>query len=514
MNAVAGSAHRSTHAKMTLPRRHLAAALLLTASYVAVLWAMDFHLCLNDYWAWSFLASRANLSDPATLQNGFMPPAYLLFVKALGSSHAIAGAFALSFAAVFVSTVAVLRIAARFEVPRAAGWSAVLLGLFPPFLQSGMTAGPDVVVVALVSVAVALHWREQAPTRHSWIAGGLLGLALLVRSHALLAAAGIGLAAVLVDRSLGRREVALGTPLAIGLALQAALNLAAGRAAWATDQAFNVYKMVHGMDWYAPVDPGALSVVAVVRGAPLEFLHEWAGAIARAGAWLAAPALVLLVLRGEGHAGLRRFSAMALVAGTVYTLPVALGDSPRAAVLLSAMVIPPSAALILALRRRRGSVAGLLAAGVIAFGCVAGLRADRDFLRHNFAQARDFAAVEDLLVRAGVTRAEQVFTDDFDLYFRELDGRRPLTKGGWGLIGIDGWAEEFAQLPTGETERFLQACREHDVRYLALTRRVRRMGPQMAVLRYDPARVGATVFGECGEFLVVAVPEIPPLPAP
>jgi hypothetical protein len=263
------------------------------------------------------------------------------------------------------------------------------------------------------------------------------------------------------------------------------------------------------MNWYEPVVPESASVFAIAGDEPALFLRQWAGAILRSGVWLLGPAMALIFGWRGGHSALLRLSGASLIAGTLYTIPVSLGDSPRAVVVISALIIPPVAILVRELGRRRVGVSALAIAAVIAVGVVMGLRTDREFLAHNFKQHKDFRALESRLVAAGVHDAREVFTDDFDLYFRSIDGRRPLTKGGWGLIGIEGWTEQFPQLPTHDAGGFLASCRANGVRYLALTRKSRRMGSQFAILRYDPAAAGAQPVGESGEFLLVAVPEIP-----
>ena len=78
---------------MTPPRQILISSSLVAVAYAALLAAMGFHLCLNDFWAWSFLASRMDFGDAATFSNGFMPPAYALFLRALGPAREISGAF-------------------------------------------------------------------------------------------------------------------------------------------------------------------------------------------------------------------------------------------------------------------------------------------------------------------------------------------------------------------------------------------------------------------------------------
>lgn len=483
----------------------LLSALTVGLLYLAILALLRFHLCLNDFWAWSFLASRASYADPSSFWNGFMPPGYVLFLKAIGPQRELAGAFALTLlgaAATAGATVAILR-AAKQDAP---AWVAVLLlAIFPPFLASGLTAGPDIVVTALVTGAALLHIADPSSRRRGLLAGLLLGLATLVRSHAAFAGLGILVGVAAVDRRLGRGGAALAIGLATGVAAQVALNLVTGHGPWANAQAFNVYKMVYGMDWYDPIDPASVSVGRILAEVPLRFLREWAGAFLRAGIWLAGPAMALLFARNRGRGGLARLAAIVLLAGLVYTVPVSLGDSPRTAVVLSALLVAPTAALVDGLRRAGPQPRTLLWAAVIAWGVVVSLGADLDFLRHNFRQSRDFAAVEAALRADGAQRARTVFTDDFDLYFRELEGRRPLTRGGWGLVGIEGWADTFVQLPIGSRSLFLESCREHGVRYLALTRRVRRVSPALLELRRAPEEAGLRPLGAFGEFVLVAI---------
>ena len=487
-------------------RSTIGIGLAIAAAYAAILAAMGFHLCLNDFWAWSFFASRIELAQPATLHNGFMPPAYAVFLKLVGASREIAAAFALTLVSVFVVAVAAAVSARRRGPRRLAIVGGLLLATWPPFLESGLTAGPDIVVAALVSLAVAIHWSGSRSKAAALGTGLLLGIAVLVRTHALLAGLAILLAPAVVDRRVGAADFIAAAGLVAGVAVQVAVNLAAGEAAWSNAQAFNVYKMVHGMDWYHPVLPADLSVATLVREQPVAFLKGWAGALLREGIWLVGPAMAWLHARRHGLTELQRFSALAFLAGALYVLPVSLGDSPRAMVVIGLLVIVPVAALVTDLRRHRPSLLSLAMAVVVAAGVVLGLKADRAFLEHNFRQSRDFAAVESGLLEAGVSDARAVFTEDFDLYFRQIPGRRPLTLGGWGVIGIEGWTEEFPQLDASNLTGFLESCRGEGVRYLALTRRVRRLGPEFSTLYYDPAATGLAVLGEYGEFVLIEVP--------
>lgn len=488
------------------------AGVVVVAAYAAILASMRFHLCLNDFWAWSFLAQHSDLARAGSLQNGFIPPAYVLFLKALGPAAEIAGAFLLNLAAVVGSLLALVFLARRTGEQKA-GWLAVVfLAVWPPFLQSALTAGPDIVAAALIAGAAALHWRVNRTARASLLAGALIGLALLVRGHALFAGLALVVAPVVLERRVDRSTGWILAGFSGGVLAQIALNLAAGAPAWETGQAFNLYKMVRGVNWYDPVRPESISVRALVVDDPGRFLWEWAGAFRRLGQWLLGPLLAWWWARRAGYPELGRMAGLGLIAGTLYCIPVSLGDSPRAAVTVGVVLLAPVAGLVATLRAQslpRVSLLPLLLALVLAFGITESLREDGRFLGHNRRQARDFACVEDLLRDQGARSAREVFTDDFDLYFRALEGQRPLTRGGWGVIGIAGWTDAYPQLPTEDVASFLVACRQTGVRFLALTRKSRGLGSEFAKLRYDAVAAGAEPIGECGEFLVVAVPPQP-----
>lgn len=473
--------------------------------YAAILVAMRFHLCLNDFWAWSFFASRIDFGEPATFHNEFMPPAYAVFLRMVGPTLEIGAAFALTLLSVFVITCVVCDAAWRIGGRPSAVVAAVLLAGWSPFLESGLTAGPDIVVAALIALAAFSLWSADGSARTLFGGALAVALAVLTRSHAFLAGLAILIAWLAVERRFGRPAVVLASGLLGAVLVQVAINLGAGQTAWSNAQAFNVYKMVHGMDWYAPVLPANLSIAGVFFEAPVEFLRGWAGAAARAGIWLLGPAFAWWYARRHDLEALRRAAALAVLAGLLYVVPVSLGDSPRAMVVVAGVLIPPVAALAVHLRGARSSVPRVAGVLVIAAAVALSFRADRAFLAHNFAQARDFAALESRLDELGATSARQVFTEDFDLYFRGLEGRRPLTRGGWGLIGIEGWTEEFPQLDTSNRAAFLESCAAHDVRYLALTRRSRRMGPEFSQFYYDPAAAGLTVAGTYGEFVLLVI---------
>ena len=216
----------------------LTIAFSIVALYAALLGVLRFHLCLNDFWAWSFFASRIEFGDAASLYNAFMPPAYAVFLRIVGPSGEIAAAFAVTLLSVFAVAMAVGSVVRGVGVAGVVAMGGVLLALFPPFLQSGLTAGPDILVAALVSVAVVLHWAEPRSVRLTAFAGLILSLATLVRGHALIAGLALLLAPVIVDRRLDRADLVLLVGLAAAVLIQGGINLAAGEPAWSSGQSY------------------------------------------------------------------------------------------------------------------------------------------------------------------------------------------------------------------------------------------------------------------------------------
>ncbi len=100
--------------------------------------------------------------------------------------------------------------------------------------------------------------------------------------------------------------------------------------------------------------------------------------------------------------------------------------------------------------------------------------------------ARTYAAVESAAIEAGATRAGEIFTTDFDLYFHRLRPFRPIMNGGWLKFSIyrsNGLLPDF-DIASGETLR--ADCLKYRVKCLCLSKEAAGASPFLGSLYTCP----------------------------
>ena len=156
-----------------------------------------------------------------------------LLVPAVLSSHPEVVAHLLQLAMLWLAIVATVALALRLGVP--SRWSSaagLLVGLAPAVLGMAGTAMPDVPAMALGTAGIQqlVAWREDRRVRQAVLAAILLGLAPLVRTHAVgLWVVGVLLLAgdVLASRRFHARPLERWIPLVAAPFLTAAITLLA-----------------------------------------------------------------------------------------------------------------------------------------------------------------------------------------------------------------------------------------------------------------------------------------------
>jgi hypothetical protein len=77
----------------------------------------------------------------------------------------------------------------------------------------------------------------------------------------------------------------------------------------------------------------------------------------------------------------------------------------------------------------------------------------------------------------GVRSAREVFSTDFDLYFKHLPPYAPFFNGGAPRWGTYRYNEESPEFPVGSPDSFAEACRERGVRFVVVNDRGRLLAP-------------------------------------
>ncbi len=283
------------------------AVLIITVAGISVWlgWRTQHYPFLNDFWPLFFQAGTLDLSNPASLRNGFFPPGYGLFLVLAGGTRVLAHAYYANLLFAIGTLLVTFVWTARLATPGAAVTAVALTAFFPITFSLTMTTGPDMGCVfmlwsgfALLHAAVSAgepRWR----TRCGWAAAVLFVVAILWRYHALVFAVA-ALAAVCVTsrgRIVWRAAAGVGAALAIlaGLSLLPGFSDQLARA-----QAFGAWEALHPVNWYRMPTDVPPSVAAVIRAEPYAFLQAY-WTFHQPYLWLLAPpAIAAIVLRGGG----------------------------------------------------------------------------------------------------------------------------------------------------------------------------------------------------------------------
>ena len=453
----------------------------LTALPFAVMIALvgiltDLHTPLNDFWGNHYLAQRLDTRDLNTFYDGFYPVGYTVLLRMLPRfGYPVWSALGINAVLTWLlafSLLGVLQLRGLAILPSLTVTGLVLL--FPQVFQCLNTPGADAGAMAFFTVgSYALLLALLAPTAWWYVlAGGLLGMAALWRYHALPAAVFLLLAAAFFYRKQIKGIMLALASCAVVYGCQIAVNVLSGHSLLQTYQAFNIYLHIHNVNWYhtvAVTSVGSpLSVILADRSA---FLSSYFSTFAGIFPALAAP-LVLCFFSKDRP--LRRAAVLWLCFCFLYSALMATADSGRALLLalpvsLTFLAVSGQALWVDRIRPRVSSWPRPVAA--VAVTLLLGACASKDIASVVSWRRTShyYHALEQALMREGITDAQQVYSTDLYLYFRELPPFRPSYSGGW----IDLPPYHLNNEPHGislRSERaFIQDCRDRGIRIVHLS---------------------------------------------
>lgn len=447
------------------------------------------HVSFNDFWGILYYARHVNLSEPPSLFNGFYPIGYALLLKMMpvtsicmiaGVMNALLGAIAVGVVTSLVSLHG-----------KAAALVAWMISTFWPLLFEHSTMqGADIGGAAFTGLALWLLLRSWAGPQSGRImpyvlSGVLLGMASLWRSHFLLSSALVIVGWHLFFRGSSMRTwFGLASGFVITAAIQPAINLLSGHGVFETAQIFNVYKTIHGVDWWNPPITIEGSVWSLIAANPQRFFFSYWPEVIGVMTWALAPALCACV---PALRQWRSFAMLSLFVTTFYAIPVALGGSVRAIVVLLPFILPCIVLLGIHVwtrlsntfrrERVRHAVAIMVMALFVGSMGIAWLLQDYSMLRERRFNDDHYRAIRTCLVELGMKSTKEVFIDDSDLYCPEVPPYEYRYNGGWGVYSLYGYNDEFRQLPMSTREALYSACRREGIRFLVLSQNSQRLAP-------------------------------------
>lgn len=432
----------------------------------------------NDFWGVLFYGRHLTWAARESFYNGFFPIGYAFLLRLLPYERIIPAAFLvnLCFGGLLAASLVSLVTAAKPQ----AGWGIAAFALtvsFPLVFRYVLVIGADLGAAALAALGISLLWKaplagQQDESRfRPFLAGALLGLSTLWRGHLVVFSLAALLSFWLIQKPPLAYMAKTLTAFLLVAGIQSLVNVFAGRGPLETAQAFNIYKAFRDVDWRNPPSEEQIrqfSLLELIASRPQWFFARYKILFAPF-LPMFLPPLVLLI--AATRPAFTRFAAFSFLSVLLYSLPVALGESPRGPLPLASLAIVCALLVWMAfLERFPKWTRPLTAISALFFVAVLLLLWSRNaaFLRE--ARQRDAVPrrVERILLGAGLQSPRQAFTDHFNIYFH-IPPYEPRYSGGWGHYSLWGYAEENPALPLTSWEAFRAACAEQGIQYLVLS---------------------------------------------
>ena len=431
---------------------------LYAAVLFAVAWLSHFAMLSNDVFPLRWQAEHLSLRHPETFYDGFFPIGYplLLRVASLTGNPVLA----LMLLQIGLAAVYVLLARRLFQtvLDKAASLIALPIVLFTPQIAGNvLSVTPDFAAALCALTAFFFIARAslgssgstmQDTRRNIFLAGISMGVGYLFRTHILILALTVALGLLIFEN--GRRmRVAVwfcigAVPFVIA---QGVLQVWTGHGFFENAQAFNIWRMMYGMDWNNPAALGGMSVFDVVRNNPTVFLAAYWGALMQGSLYILPCLIALLFLFMRGRTATHRVLTVLTFATLLYLVITVIGGSPRNVAPVIPMLVADGLFVIgLAFGRvsaaRKQSIAQSFATLVWAGGIIGIFF----FSYRSAPRVRDYAEVERLLNVHSRADALSIYTDDFDFYFPDLRYQTPRESGGWPEAGLPHYIEEFPHI--------------------------------------------------------------------
>lgn len=412
---------------------------------LASTWAAHFPVILNDTFLLRWQADRLSLHHPETFFNGFYPIGYTIILRlASVTGNPILTMIIIQLALAPFFAMLVFRLIERLTSGPAL-WIALPLALFaPPIIHAIPSATPDFFAAFAMAGCFLLLAK---PNSNLILVGALAGFACIMRSHLIVLAIAIAFVVPIIRKDwIFLAKFVMGVlPFII---VQGLIQVWSGHGFFENDQALNIWKTIHGMDWTHPPDLSHQTALSVIMADPLSFLASvWN--------WAASYFFYILPVIAVVTAGIipsisRRLSIrpelfiFAIVA-LLYLILTSAGGSVSAFTpvlpIIVACVVPFVDVVVIETNRKKTLTIALTlivwAASLIGL-CL--------YTAKERSRIEDYRRVETWLENQPSFDPHHIYSDDYDLYFPNVGYHIPRTTGGWGEVGLPDYLKENPHL--------------------------------------------------------------------
>jgi hypothetical protein len=438
-------------------------ALLLTAAILS-----RFAILSNDSFPLGWQAEHLSISDPASFYNGFFPIGYALLLRVagvFGDPYLLLEVLQIVLAIFYIKKL--WAFTRSFIVFAAAIIAIPLVAFSPQVIFAACSAVPDFFAALFAVFAYVEIIKNER--RSDVFAGLYLGLGVLFREHVLVLLIAVTIALILVQRRAGlRRSLTILGIAILFFGVQGIVQRWSGHGFFENDQAFNLWKSMHGIDWTNPPTDFHSGLFQIILSEPQLFLQTYVGLFVNA-LYLIIPLLLFLFVQNRTSKGLypKNLEVLA-IAALLYLLVTTAGGSARSDMLVLPIVVVCIFKLIQDVGGRRifsrihwaftCSVALVLVAfTIMVFGA---LRAAK--------RVNEYDELQHTLGIQSVAQARTIFTDDFALSFPSLVNAIPRTSGGWGEIGLPEYLHANPHIPDTSANVVYSALKENGIQYIVI----------------------------------------------
>lgn len=466
---------------------------LLALIAVLIVCENDYFTYTNDFWGNVWLAQRWDWSNPKTFYNGFHPIGYTVFLKPFATT-ALIRPFA-SLANVGFDFIALLGCGIlAYELSRSVFWSLLavsMLAIGHSFAEIALTQGADAGCTAFATVGILFFYFSFDARRRpsaALLSGALLGMAALWRYYGMALGLGMMLGSLILAHDRKHRTAAASFMVGFWVIYSAQIlcNICSGHGPIETNASFNTYVLLHGVDWDHPPTPPK-SLWSVIGERPARFAIFSLTYIMR----FAAPlALIVRNLVSRSSAKQVEFRAAMSIACFATVVLLSVGASARGILPLVPYFVVELSSFIRDLCHRalvllrHAPLAGAAALGVGGALLLAGLVLEMGrtaiLLISMRRSAHEFAQVERFLLNEGISKASEVYTDDYDLYLPNLGS--PRKNAGWLHYDPGPMGGVPPDLNTSTLDDLYRDCRKAGVKWLVVTAGDGRHNPAIARL--------------------------------
>jgi len=444
---------------------YLYAAILLLAA-----WISHFAVLNNDCFPLRWQADHLSIHNPESFYNGFFPVGYPLLLRLAGyTGNSI---LALLLIQIILSGFFVpvsFKFLRKYLPVELSSLALIALVFSPQILRAVLSVTPDF----FAAFAILLACISFSKGRFG-LTGFFIGLGYLQRTHIVVFLIALGIAQLALaneKRFAGTMRIWL-TAMPFIL-VQGFVQIWSGYGFFENEQAFNIWRTMHGMDWNNPPDLQGISSLDLIRREPMLLLTCMGIGILRSAADLLPLAFVMIHAKVCGR---NSILPILTAAAFLYIVINTAGGSPRSLIITMPLTVLSWAYIAnIVFVRTRLTFTPRLAAWVVCLAIPCAVAVVILSALRSKARVEEYETVEHTLNVASPSDAKRIYMDDFDLYFPNLKYQTPFTSGGWAVIGLPHY---LAQHP-----------RIHDTSAQAERDDLKRAGIDRVVFRvppYDP----------------------------